>query len=89
MMISRSEPRALLLALNLDPLPLDKAYQVWLISNGRKYNGGLFRVDSTGFGQAVIIPVVPFRQIDALVITIEPAGGSHDPTGADVLKGDL
>ena len=89
MMVSRSEPRAVLLTVNLPPLPDDKEYQVWLISGGRKYSGGLFRVDSTGFGKVVIIPVVPFSEIDALGITIEPAGGSHGPTGVNVLKGDL
>ncbi len=89
MMVSRSEPRAVLLTVNLPPLPDDKEYQVWLISGGRKYNGGLFRVDSTGFGMVVIIPVVPFSEIDALGITIEPAGGSYGPTGVNVLKGDL
>jgi anti-sigma-K factor RskA len=89
MMVSQSEPRAVLLTLNLPPLPDDKAYQVWLISGGRVYDGGLFRVDSTGFGKAVIIPDVPFSEIEALGITVEPAGGSHGPTGANVLKGDL
>ena len=53
------------------------------------YDGGLFKVDSTGFGKAVIIPDVPFSEIEALGITVEPAGGSHGPTGANVLKGDL
>ena len=89
MMVSRSEPRAVLLTLNLPPLPDDKAYQVWLISSGRVYNGGLFTVDSTGFGKIVIIPAVPFSEIDALGITVEPAGGSYGPTGVNVLKGDL
>ena len=89
MMVSGSEPRAVLLTVNLPPLPVDKAYQVWLISGGRKYNGGLFTVDSTGFGVVVIVPVVPFSEIDALGITIEPAGGSRGPTGVNVLKGDL
>ena len=89
MMVSRSEPRAVLLTVNLPPLPEDKAYQVWLISDGQMYDGGLFKVDSTGFGKAVIIPEVPFSEIEALVITVEPAGGSHGPTGANVLKGDL
>lgn len=89
MVVSRTESRAVLLALNLPPLPDDKAYQVWLIKDGLKYSGGLFKVDSTGYGQAVIIPVVPFTEIDALGITIEPARGSTGPTGASVLKGDL
>jgi len=46
-------------------------------------------VDSTGYGQTVIIPVAPFWEFEVAGITIEPAGGSIDPTGVNVLKGDL
>ena len=75
--------------MNLPPLPDDKAYQVRLISSGQMYDGGLLKEDSTGFGKAVIIPNVPFSAIEALGITVEPAGGSQCPTGANVLKGNL
>lgn len=89
MMVSHTESRALLLVLNLPPLPHGSAYQVWLISGDQRYSAGLFTVDSTGYGQAIVIPVVPFAEIDAIGITVEPEGGSLDPTGANVLSGDL
>ena len=50
---------------------------------------GLFTVDSTGYGQAIVIPIIPFAEVDAIGITVEPEGGSLDPTGANVLSGDL
>ena len=89
MMVPQAGTRALLYVLNLPPLPKGKAYQVWLIKGGHMYGSGLFTVDSTGFGQAVIIPVAPFAEFDAMGITIEPAEGSTGPTGSSVLQGDF
>ncbi|MDA1349274.1 MAG: anti-sigma factor [Chloroflexi bacterium] len=80
---------ALIAVLNLPPLPEDEAYQVWVITKYQRLSVGLLTVDSTGYGQAVIIPGVPFAQIDAIGVTVEPAGGSYDPTGANVLAGDM
>ena len=88
-MVSRGGTRALLYFLNLPPLPPFQVYQLWLIKNGQMYSTAIFTVDSTGFGQAVIIPVTPFTEFDGAGVTIEPAGGSTGPTGVSVLKGDL
>ena len=86
---SRTSNRALLLVVDLPPLPYGMVYQVWLIRNSRMHNSGWFTVDSTGYGQTVIIPVAPFWEFDAVGITIEPSGGSKDPTGVSVLSGGL
>ena len=80
---------ALIAVLNLDELSQDETYQVWVITKYQKLGVGLLDVDSTGYAQAVIIPGVPFSQIEAIGITVEPAGGSHGPTGASVLAGDM
>ena len=87
--VSEAGTRALLLVVDLPPLPADRVYQVWLIKQGRMYSAGWFTVDSTGYGQTVIIPVAPLGVFEAAGITIEPAGGSNDPTGMSVLRGDL
>lgn len=89
MMVSQTGTNALLLVVDLPLLPADKVYQVWLMKGRAKYNSGWFTVDSTGYGQTVIIPVAPFWEFEAAGITIEPAGGSVDPTGVNILKGDL
>lgn len=88
-MVSHTESRALLLVLNLPPLSPNRVYQVWLISGDRRYSAGLFTVDSTGYGQVIVIPAVSFDEIDAIGVTVEPEGGSLDPTGANVLSGDF
>jgi len=89
MMVSQTGTDALLLVVDLPPLPADKVYPVWLMKERAKYNAGWFTVGSTGYGQTVIIPVAPFWEFEAAGITIEPAGGSVDPTGVNILKGDL
>ncbi len=86
---SRTTNRALLLVVDLPPLPRGMVYQVWLIKGGLMHSAGWFTVDSTGYGQTVIIPVAPFWEFDAAGITIEPSGGSIDPTGVSVLSGEL
>ena len=50
---------------------------------------GLFNVDSTGYGQTVIIPYGSIAEFEAIQITVEPSGGSIDPTGTSVMNGDL
>ena len=89
MMLLQTGTDALLLVVGLTPLPADKVYPVWLMKEQAKYNAGWFTVGSTGYGQTVIIPVAPFWEFEAAGITIEPAGGSVDPTGVNILKGDV
>ena len=89
MMVSQTGTDALLLVVDLPPLPADKVYQVWPMKGQAKHNAGWFTVGSTRYGQTVIIPVAPFWEFEAAGITIEPAGGSVDPTGVNILKGDL
>ena len=80
---------ALLAVLQLPPLPIDKVYQVWLIKSGGMYSVGTFKVDSTGSGQTKIELIAPLHDLEAIVITVERAGGSPGPTGESVLMGGL
>jgi anti-sigma-K factor RskA len=88
-LVSSTGAEGVLLVVNLPPLPEGRVYQVWLVSNGRKHGSEIFTVDSTGWGYAVVLPVVPFALVDAVEITIEPSGNGTSPTGSGVLKGDL
>ena len=80
---------ALLAALDLPPLPPDRVYQVWLVRGSLRYSAGIFTVDPSGFGQALIRLVGPLGEFDAIAITIEPRGGSQWPTSTTVLRSDL
>ena len=57
-------------------------YRVWLVKDGQRHDAGVFSVDPTGYGQAVIIPVGSWEEIEAIEIT-------SVPTGESVLQGDL
>ena len=81
MMVSQAGTQALLLVVDLPPLPTDRVYQVWLIKNGQRYSAGWFTVDSTGYGQTVIMPVARsgnsrprVSQSSPLEVTTTPPG---------------
>ena len=87
--VSEAGSSGLLAAIGLTPLPPDKVYQVWLLKDGRVHKAGLLQVDWTGFGQALVDLFAPLHSLDGIFITIEQVGGSSDPSGESVLKGDL
>ncbi len=90
MMVTSSDGRDCLLAvLDMPALGGGEVYQVWLVKDDVMTSGGVFTVDSTGYGQMVIRPTDPMWEFDSIGITVEPAGGSSDPTGRKVLLGDL
>ncbi len=74
---------------HLPPLPEGKAYQVWLIRDGQRDSGAVFR----GHGEKEITLIIqaprPLKEYQAIGITIEPEGGSPGPTGPRVIKGQL
>ena len=89
MIVSPTGVQGLLLVLDLPRLRGDQVYQVWLMRDGQRYSAGIFTVDSTGYGQAVIIPVMPFAEFRGIRVHISPPGGSQLPEGDSVLKGDF
>ena len=71
------------LPLVLPSLDAGKTYQMWQISGQRPVSLGLIRPDGAGHSTA-IVPYDPDRP-STLAITIEPAGGSAEPTTAPIL----
>ena len=84
-----TEDEAMLLALNLPPLPSNKVYQIWLSKADLAINAGLLSINRTAYGQTIIIPYLSVGDYDAIGITIEPASRRANPTGESVLQGDL
>lgn len=64
-----------------------KTYQLWWIADGKPVSAGTFDVDERGSGSLRVEHVAPAGQIQAWAVTVEPAGGVPQPTGAMVLKG--
>ncbi|MGI8565700.1 MAG: anti-sigma factor domain-containing protein [Pyrinomonadaceae bacterium] len=74
-------------AYDLPPAPPGKAYQLWLIADGKPQSAGVFTTDEAG--RAVLRGQVPAggRRASAFAVTLEPAGGSSAPTGDKYLLG--
>jgi anti-sigma-K factor RskA len=85
--VNPGEHRALFRAYKLPPAPAGKTYQLWFIADGKPVSAGVFDVDAGGHAQLVVDGVAPLERIQAWAVTVEPAGGVPQPTGAMVLKG--
>jgi anti-sigma-K factor RskA len=63
----------------LPPAPDGKTYQLWYLgSGGTITSAGLFAVDSDGTGQALLAGQA--APTDKVAVSVEPAGGSAQPT---------
>jgi anti-sigma-K factor RskA len=87
--VSADRTHGTLVVDRLRPLGEDQQYQLWLIDNGQRSSGGVFSVDEDGYGAVWVHSDEPLGSYDSFGITIEPYGGSPDPTGERVLGGDL
>jgi hypothetical protein len=83
-----SRRRAFLYAFNMPALPPDKTYQLWAILD-RPISAGTFGTDR-GNKSRVMIPRVPqLDRIKQFAVSVEPDGGSPQPTGPIYLSGQL
>ncbi|HEX9036090.1 MAG TPA: anti-sigma factor [Ktedonobacterales bacterium] len=78
-----------LLTSGLHALAQDKAYQIWLLRDGKPVPNALFRTDRRGRGASLVRASGPVLAYDTVAVTPEPAGGSPGPTGPIVLAGAL
>ena len=83
----QEERTALLTVEGLAPLPAEKTYQVWAISDGEPTGIGLFNASESGEASTVI--EADLSKVEIVAITIEPAGGSPQPTTEPILKAEI
>ena len=89
LMLSPKATWGVLLTMGLESLPRDKVYQLWLMSNNNRISAGTFTVNSAGFGQMMVQGMGSLLDFENIEVSIEPAEGSRDATGANVLQGPL
>ena len=89
LLLQETASEAVLIARDLPPLKPDRVYQLWLVREGVRDNGGVFQVDPRGFGMLHVQAPVPFATYRAAGITEEPSGGSPGPTSPRVIGGPL
>lgn len=73
----------------LPQLSGEQQYQLWLIQDGQRVSGGVFSVNENGYSGQEIEASRPLKEFTSFGVTIEPTGGSPDPTGARVLEHNL
>lgn len=76
------------MASNLNPLPAQKAYELWLVpKNGAPIPAGMFKPDARGSAMVLNPPLPAGVEAKAFAITIEPEQGSSTPTPPIVMMG--
>lgn len=79
--VSRKRGEVMLLADKMPAAPEGKTYQVWLIG-GEKRSIGLLTPDN---GRAALVAASAIQDAVAIGVTVEPAGGSKQPTTEPVM----
>lgn len=77
--------RITLEVVGLPPLPTGSQYQLWLVAGDERDSGAVFSVDDNGWAEVPVEANRSAADYERFGITIEPAGGSPDPTGERVL----
>ena len=80
---------AVLVISGLAELEPGRTYQVWLIDSGGPKSAGLLSVDSRGQAVLIVTSESAIGSFQSLGISVEPAGGSPQPTGDIVVLSDL
>lgn len=78
---------AVFVASGLKPLDEGRVYQLWLIHGAQPMAAGTFHADNEGQGTLVVPAGAAALPFDTIGVSIEPAGGSEQPTGDIVLLG--
>jgi anti-sigma factor RsiW len=75
-------------AIDLPDLPAGKSYQMWLVPiNGAPISAGLLGPGGRPFGNMWMAELPANVEAKAFAVTVEPAGGTDQPTGPKVLLG--
>ncbi|MEU1491976.1 anti-sigma factor [Streptomyces sp. NPDC005776] len=82
--VSRSQDRAVFLASGLSEAPSGKVYQLWFDDDGTMRPAGLLRASGEGDSSATYAALLdgPVDGASGMGVTVEPAGGSAQPTSA-------
>jgi len=83
-----ADPRgktAVLIVSDLKPLPQGEVYQFWFMHGSAGVSGGVLSVDEQGRAVLPVSISETVNAFDSMGISIEPSGGSQQPTGDIVM----
>jgi anti-sigma factor RsiW len=81
-LVRAPDGQSVMVVRDLPEAPADKTYEAWVIDAGEPVKAGLFE----GGGQQIVLLEEPVPQGAMVAVTLEPEGGSDQPTG-DILFG--
>ena len=80
------DDRAILVVEDMPSMPENRTGQVWVINDDKPEPSGLLEQS----GDSAAAPItIPLEDADAIAVTVEPAGGSDQPTSDPVLVQEL
>ncbi len=80
---------AIINSYRLKPAPSGREYQLWFIKDGKPVPSVTFKPDAGGRARIEKIRVPAGGGVSAAAVTVEPAGGSQQPTTKPILVGAL
>lgn len=85
---NRAANTLILHTFRLKPVPNGRIYQLWLLpKQGKPIPSTLFNTEATGHQLVQGVTVPADQQIAGFALTVEPAGGSPQPTTTPILVG--
>ncbi len=89
LLINPERHEGYLVTAGLDPLPANQSYQLWMITDGQPLSMIVFATDAQGNAAVAMANLPAAGSQNSFGITIEPAGGSAQPTSTPILLGEL
>ncbi len=87
--IGQDNFNGVLVASDLPKIPENKQFQLWLIKNGEKSNGGAFSTTPLGYAVMKVSSPDPLPDYQTFIVTTEPFGGSSLPSGPEMMVGNF
>src|SRR5829696_5954793 len=84
--LSINKNQAILVAKDMPSVPDDQTCEIWVISNDVPKPSGLFQPDPNMMATPITNSIT---KADVIAVTVEPAGGSEQPTSDPVLLAEL
>jgi anti-sigma-K factor RskA len=81
-----SDERAVLMAEDMPPVPKEKTFQIWIIDDDVPQPSGLFETKEDPVATVIDQPL---SGADAVAVSVEPEGGSPEPTTDPMLTAKL
>jgi anti-sigma-K factor RskA len=82
-----ADGKGYLVMVGLPSAPQGRDYQAWYIVGGQAASAGLIKVDDDGY--AVLVNPSPLSGTEVVALTLEPAGGSDQPTTQPFAAADV